>query len=69
MGIVELTPLLYAEAASAGVDLHAHWLPGGYPDACLESSAERRVRWQESYVQTTVERDLRSKTSRPRPST
>lgn len=58
VGIVELTPLLYAEAASAGVDLHAHWLRGGYPDACLESGTERRVRWHEGYVQTMVERDL-----------
>jgi predicted AAA+ superfamily ATPase len=58
VGIVELTPFLYPEVAGGDLDLGGYWLRGGYPDACLEADEQRRVRWQEQYVQALVERDL-----------
>lgn len=58
VGIVELTPFLYPEVAGDDLDLAGYWLRGGYPDACREADEQRRVRWQEQYVQALVERDL-----------
>lgn len=58
VGILELTPFLYPEVSGHGIDLAAHWLRGGYPDACLESNPLKRERWQESYIRTFIERDL-----------
>jgi predicted AAA+ superfamily ATPase len=58
VGIVELTPFLYAEVAGPDLDLGNYWLRGGYPDACREADEQRRVRWHEHYVQALVERDL-----------
>jgi hypothetical protein len=58
VGIVELTPFLYPEVAGGDLDLGSYWLRGGYPDACREPDDQRRVRWQEQYVQALVERDL-----------
>jgi predicted AAA+ superfamily ATPase len=58
VGIVELTPFLYPEVAADNLELGSYWLRGGYPDACREADEQRRVRWQEQYVQALVERDL-----------
>jgi hypothetical protein len=58
IGVVELTPFLYPEVAGGDLDLGSYWLRGGYPDACREADEQRRVRWQEQYVQALVERDL-----------
>jgi uncharacterized protein len=58
VGIVELTPFLYPEVAGSDLELADYWLRGGYPDACREADEQRRVRWQEQYVQALVERDL-----------
>jgi hypothetical protein len=58
MAMVELTPFLLAEARKMGVDLHEHWLRGGFPDACRQTKAARWERWQENYIRTLVERDL-----------
>lgn len=58
VGIVELTPFLFAEVSDQNLDLGAYWLRGGYPDACLEPDPDKRTRWLENYLQTAVERDL-----------
>jgi hypothetical protein len=58
VGVVELTPFLFAEAKDIGVDLATHWLRGGFPDACSEGNAGKWKRWQENYVRMFIERDL-----------
>lgn len=58
IGTVELTPFLYPEVAGGAMGLNECWLRGGYPDACLESKPERRMRWLEEYSRALVQRDL-----------
>jgi hypothetical protein len=58
VGVVELTPFLFAEAKKMGVDLATHWLRGGFPDACSEENAGNWQRWQENYIRMFTERDL-----------
>ena len=58
VGVVELTPFLFAEAKGMGVDLATHWLRGGFPDACSEENAGKWQRWQENYVRMFTEHDL-----------
>ena len=58
VGIIELTPFLYPEAAHLGVEMMTHWVRGGYPDACAERNDTRWHRWQENYVRMLIERDL-----------
>jgi predicted AAA+ superfamily ATPase len=58
VGMLELTPFLYAEVAGTIDSLETYWLRGGYPDACLESDADRRSTWHEQYLQALVQRDL-----------
>lgn len=68
VGMVELTPFLYPEVSDQIVRLDDYWLRGGYPDVCLETDPDRRIRWLEQYVQALVQRDLASyglKTSPP----
>lgn len=59
IGILELTPFLYAEVAGRrGVTLDTLWLRGGYPDAFLAKSMQGWRDWQESYIRTFIERDV-----------
>jgi predicted AAA+ superfamily ATPase len=59
VGIVELTPFLYAEAARRrGVTIDSLWLRGGFPDALLARGAEAWDAWHESYLRTFIERDV-----------
>ncbi|MGH8287752.1 MAG: ATP-binding protein [Steroidobacteraceae bacterium] len=59
IGILELTPFLYAEVAGRrGANLDTLWLRGGYPDAYLAKSVEQWRDWQESYIRTFIERDV-----------
>ena len=58
VGVVELTPFLFAEAKGMGLDLATHWLRGGFPDACSEENAGKWQRWQENYIRMFTERDL-----------
>jgi predicted AAA+ superfamily ATPase len=58
VGMVELTPFLFPEVKDEGMTLDDCWLRGGYPDACREPDADRRMRWFEQYVQALVQRDL-----------
>ncbi|HET9676294.1 MAG TPA: ATP-binding protein [Solirubrobacterales bacterium] len=47
------------EGAPKGREALVEWLaPGGYPEARMRPP-NRRVRWFESYIQTTLERDLK----------
>ncbi|OGL43992.1 MAG: hypothetical protein A2161_21025 [Candidatus Schekmanbacteria bacterium RBG_13_48_7] len=58
VGILELTPFLYPEVRSTGIDLQTYWLRGGYADALKEDRAARWKLWQENYVRTFIERDI-----------
>jgi predicted AAA+ superfamily ATPase len=58
VGMVELTPFLYAETNPHSLQLNDSWLRGGYPEVALETDAERRTRWMEQYIQSLVQRDL-----------
>jgi predicted AAA+ superfamily ATPase len=59
VGMVELTPFLYAEIAKR-LDgrLDANWLRGGFPEVAMLEDDRRRTRWLEQYVQSLVQRDL-----------
>ena len=59
VGMVELTPFLYAEIAKR-LDgrLDANWLRGGFPEVAMLENDRRRTRWLEQYVQSLVQRDL-----------
>jgi len=58
IGVVELTPFVYAEAVHLGLEMISHWLRGGYPEACAEKNDTRWHRWQENYNRMLIERDL-----------
>jgi uncharacterized protein len=59
VGILELTPFLYAEVAGRrAVKLETLWQRGGFPDAFLTRSDEQWQEWQEGYLRTFVERDV-----------
>ena len=59
VGVLELTPLLWAELSGRrGATLADLWLRGGYPDAVLPRNAQGWSDWQESYLRTFVERDV-----------
>jgi uncharacterized protein len=59
VGILELTPFLYAEVAGRrAVKLETLWQRGGFPDAFLARSDEQWQEWQEGYLRTFVERDV-----------
>lgn len=59
VGIIELTPFLYAEVAgNRRTALNRLWLRGGFPDAWRARDAAQWRDWQESYVRTFIERDV-----------
>ncbi len=58
VGMVELTPFLFAETVDLEIALPAYWLKGGYPDALRERNESRWQRWQENFVRTFIERDI-----------
>ncbi len=55
----ELTSIRYDEAKSVGIDLPTHWLRGGFPRALLAPDNELWYDWQESFIKTYIETDLR----------
>ena len=59
IGVLELTPFLFAEVLGAGVSLRDHWLRGGFPEPGTEADPASRHDWFEGYVRTFVERDVR----------
>jgi predicted AAA+ superfamily ATPase len=58
VGIVELTPFLFAEISTLKIELSDFWLKGGFPDALREETNTNWQRWQENYLRTFIERDI-----------
>ena len=59
IGMLELTPYLFAEVAKCkGMRLDTLWLGGGFPDALLALSTRRWQARQENHVHTFIERDI-----------
>lgn len=54
VGFFDMSPFLLGEVG----DERRLWLAGGFPDAYLAASAERRMNWFESYTRAFIERDL-----------
>lgn len=55
----ELTPIRWDEAQSVGITMNTHWLRGGFPKALLAPDSSLWYDWQESFLKTYVETDLR----------
>lgn len=55
----ELTSIRLDEAKKSNIGLEQHWLRGGFPRALLAPDAELWYDWQESFMKTYVEIDLR----------
>ena len=55
----ELTSIRLDEAKQSNIALEQHWLRGGFPRALLAPDAELWYDWQESFMKTYVETDLR----------
>jgi len=55
----ELTSIRLDEAKQSNIGLEQHWLRGGFPRALLAPDAELWYGWQESFMKTYVETDLR----------
>ncbi|MEO8083327.1 MAG: ATP-binding protein [Ardenticatenales bacterium] len=58
LATIELSPFTVAEAQSAGFDVQAHWLRGGFPPSLLAQGDAASVRWREAFIATFLERDL-----------
>jgi uncharacterized protein len=55
----EVTPIRLDEAQPNGIELSSHWLRGGFPKALLAPDTSLWFDWQESFIKTYVESDLR----------
>lgn len=55
----ELTSIRLDEAKQSNISLEQHWLRGGFPRALLAPDAELWYNWQESFMKTYIETDLR----------
>lgn len=55
----ELTSIRQDEAQNAGIDQATHWLRGGFPKALLAPDKELWYEWQDSFIKTYIETDLR----------
>jgi uncharacterized protein len=55
----ELTSIRLDEAKQSNIGLDQHWLRGGFPRALLAPDAELWYDWQESFMKTYIETDLR----------
>ena len=55
----ELTPITSTEAESVDIPQNIHWLRGGFPKALLAPDSQLWYDWQESFVKTYIETDLR----------
>lgn len=55
----ELTSIRLDEAKQSNIGLEQHWLRGGFPRALLAPDAELWYDWQESFMKTYIETDLR----------
>jgi hypothetical protein len=56
---LDLPPFRWDEVRGGrGSGLAALWLGGGFPDAFLARTADRRAEWMEAYTRAFIERDL-----------
>ncbi|MEL7118919.1 MAG: ATP-binding protein [Bacteroidota bacterium] len=55
----ELTPFSLLEIEES-IDIQKHWLIGGFPESVLSPNDDFSWRWLQSFVQTFIERDLRT---------
>ena len=55
----EVTPIKLDEAQPSGIALNTHWLRGGFPKALLAPDSSLWFDWQESFIKSYVESDLR----------
>ncbi|MEA5461781.1 ATP-binding protein [Arcicella sp. LKC2W] len=55
----ELTPIRRDEAQVAQIDFESHWFRGGFPKALLAPDETLWYDWQEAFMKTYVESDLR----------
>lgn len=55
---LEMHPLHFNEIRSQKIDYQTHWMRGGFPNALLATNARASELWQQSFIQTYIERDL-----------
>lgn len=55
----ELTSIRWDEAQKAAIPMNTHWLRGGFPRALLAPDSSLWYDWQESFMKTYIETDLR----------
>lgn len=55
---LEMHPLHFNEIMSQKIDYQTHWMRGGFPNALLAPNARASELWQQSFIQTYIERDL-----------
>lgn len=55
---LEMHPLHFNEIRSQKIDYQTHWMRGGFPNALLAPNARASELWQQSFIQTYLERDL-----------
>ena len=55
---LEMHPLHFNEIRSQKIDYQMHWMRGGFPNALLAPNARASELWQQSFIQTYIERDL-----------
>ncbi len=60
IGYVELTPLLAAEMPADAASLQQLWFRGGFPLSQLAASDAQSFAWRQDFIQTFLQRDLRS---------
>ena len=59
IGYLELTPFFQEElTAELDLDLHRHWLRGGFPLSLFQENDRFSYVWRESFIRTFIERDL-----------
>ena len=55
----ELTSIRYDEVKETGISMATNWLRGGFPKALLAPDFELWHNWQEAFIKTYIETDLR----------
>ncbi len=59
IGLLDLTPFLISELATAGVlNMTQYWFRGGYPDSYLAADDQSSTLWRENFIRTYIERDI-----------
>jgi predicted AAA+ superfamily ATPase len=55
---LEIAPFTAAEAASAGYDMNAIWVRGGFPESLLANDDKTSLRWRLDFIRSYLERDV-----------